>query len=67
MRIIKSFTLFESSDDILPVGTKIKFDNKDCQIVSHRFTHHNEIYYLIRYSDGREDFIVPKDKRIEIV
>ncbi len=66
MKRIKSWMLFESVE-ILPIGTKIKFCGKDCQIVSHKATHHNDIYYLIRYLNGQEEFIVPADKRIEIV
>lgn len=67
MKRIKSFQLFESLDKVLPVGTKLRFSGKDCQIVSHKSTINNEIYYLIRYLDGSEEFIVPKDKRIEII
>lgn len=67
MRKIKSWKLFESVDEILPVGTKIKFCGKDCEIVSHKATHHNDIYYLVRYLNGQEEFIVPRDKRIEVV
>lgn len=62
----KSFILNESVD-ILPVGTKIIFCGKYCEIVSHKSTHHNDIYYLVRYRDGQEEFIVPVDKRIEVV
>lgn len=67
MKKIKSWRLFESFDDILPVGTKIKFVGRDCQIVLHKATHHNDIYYLVRYLDGQEDWIVPRDKRIEVI
>ena len=66
MKRIKSWMLFESVE-ILPVGTKIKFCGKDCEIVSHRSNHHNDIYYLIKYRDGSEEYIVPRDKRIELI
>mgnify|MGYP000247495062 CR=1 FL=1 len=65
MRYIKTFESW--SNDILPVGTKIKFDGKDCEIINHKSNVHNDIFYLIRYSDGQEEFVAPKDKRIEKV
>lgn len=63
MRYIKTFESW--STDILPVGTKIKFASKECEIVDHKSNFHNEIFYLIRYKDGFEEFIVPRDRRIE--
>lgn len=67
MRKIKSWKLFEDLNRVLPIGTKIKFNGKDCEIVAHRPTMHNEIYYQIRYRDGFEEVIVPLDKRIELI
>ncbi len=65
MRYIKTFESW--STDILPVGTKIKFAGKDCEIVDPKSNFNNEIFYLIRYRDGQEEFVVPRDKRIEIL
>ena len=67
MKRIKSWNLFESQEVILPVGTKIRFCGKLCQIVAHKATMHNEIYYLIKYEDGFQEVIIPRDKRIEMI
>lgn len=67
MKNIKSWKLFENLNRVLPVGTKIKFAGKECEIVAHKPTMHNEIYYQIRYKDGFEEVIVSLDKRIEII
>jgi hypothetical protein len=67
LKIFENF--FDGRNDdpyILPIGTEIKFDGRDCEIIQHKSNIHNEIFYLIRYKDnGSEEVIVPRDKRIE--
>lgn len=60
-------TSIDSTDltnQIIPVGTKIKFSGKDCQIISH-WTKHGDTFYQIRYTNGDEEFVVSRDNRIE--
>lgn len=65
MNHIKIFENFLEDITILSVGTKIKFAGNDCEIIQHKASINNEVFYLIRYKDGSEEFIVPRDKRIE--
>lgn len=65
MKYLKLFENFSGDVTILPVGTKIKFAGNDCEIIQHKASINNDVYYLIRYKDGSQEFIVPRDKRIK--
>ena len=52
------------SGEILPVGTKINFNGKNCEIIAHKSNINNEIFYLIRDENGNEEYVIPRDKRI---
>jgi len=64
---LKKFINEDFDNKLIPVGSKIQFNGKDGEVIEYKTNLNNEIFYLIRYNDGSEEYAVPRDKRIKSI